>query len=154
MTEEDILAQWKSTAGDPSTEPWTKDRLVGFFQLFRPHGEKLVPALHGLVGANEILPRLMEVYQVTAPGWDETDAYFLVKKPQPLSKVEAKRLASAHLENIAGIARVLGNQQLLRLLEPIPDIEVIQGSTPWPPSQDDPECAGQGEMKPAYLCSE
>jgi hypothetical protein len=81
----------------------------------------------------------LEVYQATAWGWDQEDAYFVVKKPQPLSRERAAHLVTRHLQQFADIARETGNGQLLRLLEPLPRVEVVPGKTPWPPGQDDPE---------------
>ena len=96
-------------------------------------------ALEGVEGAAEILPRLLAIYRVTASGWDEGDAYFLVKNPMPLAREKGERLASTHLRKFVAIAKEVAATDLLRLLEPLPSIEVVEGQTPWPPSQDDPE---------------
>jgi hypothetical protein len=127
MTEQEIVDRWKSMAGNGSGKVCTKDDLVGFFQAFRPHGQSLARALDGIVGAEEMLPRLLELYQATAPGWDEGDAYFVVRTPKPFSKERARLLVSTHLQRFAGIAKAIGASELLGLLEPLPSIEVIQG---------------------------
>jgi hypothetical protein len=139
MTEQEIIERWKSMSGNNSGRPWTNDQVVGFFQAFRPYGQSLSEALDGVVGTKEILPRLLEVYQATASGWDQGDAYFVVRTPNPLSQVRARLLVITHLQRFADIAKAVGASELLALLAPLPRIEVIQGQTPWPPSQDDPE---------------
>src|SRR6185369_13799421 len=67
MTDQQMFARWKKLLGDTSEIPWTApEYMVGFFQGFRPHGDGLAAAFEGVVGADEILPRLMEVYPVAA----------------------------------------------------------------------------------------
>src|SRR5260370_6761278 len=99
MGEDQVLARWKKMADTTSPQ-----NLVVFFQRFRPHGNDLALALEGVVGANEILPRLLEIYQATADGWQRGDAYFVVRNPKPLSMEQARRLASSHLEKMGEIA--------------------------------------------------
>jgi hypothetical protein len=139
MTEQEILDRWKSIAGDASPAPWTTDNLIGFFQTLRPDGYKLAAALDGLAGAEAILERLLAIYRVTAAGCELGDAYFIVRNPEPLSKLEAEQLSRSHLRNMADIARALDRSELLHLLEPLPRMQVSQGQTPWPPTQDSPE---------------
>src|SRR5438309_1359746 len=112
MTEEQILSRWKSLAGATSEEPWTSENLAGFFQTFRPHGDHLADVFEGVVGASDILPRLMEVYEATAEGYERGDAYFIVKNPKPLSVEHARELASLHLQSMGEIARTVGNKRL------------------------------------------
>lgn len=135
MTEAQALARWRKFVDASSQE----DSLVGFFQKFRPHGKGLAEALEGVVGADEILPRLLEIYQATAEGCQEGDAYFVVRKPKPLSKEQARQMANSHLQKMEKVAKEVGNSELVQLLEPPPRIEVVSGKTPWPPGQDDPE---------------
>jgi len=49
--------------------------MAGFFQCFRPDGEGLAEAFEGVEGADEILPRLLEVYEVTADDWQRDGTY-------------------------------------------------------------------------------
>lgn len=134
MTKEQILARWKEM-----TDITSQENLVGFFQKFRPHGNGLAAALEGVVGANEILPRLLELYEVTADGWQREDAYFVVKNPKPCSKEQARQLTNLHLQKMREVAREIGNRDLRHLLEHPPQIEVICGKVPWPPGQNDLE---------------
>src|SRR4051812_39128360 len=67
-TAEEMFRRWKALAGDELPRPWREENMAGFFQCFRPHGDGLATAFEGVVGADEILPRLMAVYQATANG--------------------------------------------------------------------------------------
>jgi hypothetical protein len=134
MTEDQNLVRWRKLMDAAS-----QDGLVGFFQKFRPHGNGLTAAFEGVVGADEFLPRLLRIYQATAEGWDETDAYFVVRRPTPLSQEKAKQFATLYLQKMGEVAAEVGNADLVQLLKPLPRIEIVVGKAPWPPGQDDPE---------------
>jgi hypothetical protein len=139
MTNRDeVLRRWKALAGDTSARPWEPEDTAGFFQLFRPSGDGLEAAFEGIEAADEILPRLLEVYEATAEGWDE-DPYFIVSKPRPIPASRAKDLLGSHLERVAAMARAVGDDELMRLLARPLRLEVGWGETPWPPGDDDPE---------------
>jgi hypothetical protein len=148
-TEEEMLAYWKSLAGDDSSDDWEEDDLAMFFQGFRPHGDGVEAAFEGVVGAEEILPRLMQVYEATADGSEHegsSDGYFVVRNPRPLSAERAKALAGEDLYKVSAIvsefAALRPNDsatELQALLDPLPAIEVVRGETPWPPDNDAPE---------------
>ena len=85
-SDEAMLGRWKAIAGDKSPGTWTEDDLAGFFQRFRPDGHGMSEAFEGVEGADEIVPRLLDVYEATADGWqrEEThDGYFVVRNPAP-----------------------------------------------------------------------
>lgn len=144
-TEEEMFARWKELAGDDSPRPWTEDQMGMFFQNFRPDGEGVDAAFEGVVGAEAILPRLREIYQVTAPGGSQ-DAYFIVRSPQPLKESVARELCAEYLGKMAEIARELdpGEEEdpyaALRVrIASLRGIEVVEGETPWPPDDEAPE---------------
>ena len=146
MTEAEILEYWAIRINEKSC---TKESLAGFFQAFRPQGSGLSKVFEGVVGGEEILKRLIAIYRATESGWEKRDAYFVVRKPAPLSEKTAIQLVNLHLDNFAEIARQIDNGELLQLLCPRPNIEIHQGTTPWPPSDDDPEVLlyeAQGEF--------
>jgi hypothetical protein len=139
MINESILDRWKRMAGSRSSKPWSKDDLVGFFQAFRPFGQDIPRALESVSGANEIVPRLLRIYSATAPGWNERDAYFVVRNPTPVSQDQIRNLVLAHIQRFAEIAKHIGSIKLMEILERPPEIVVVQGQTPWPPSPDSVE---------------
>jgi hypothetical protein len=122
--------------GSCSPKARSNDDLVGFFQAFRPYGQDLPRALEGVVRAEEILPRLLQIYAATAPGWDERDAYFVVRTPNPLFQDQARDLVLAHVQRFAEIAKEVGAVELLGILQPSPEIDVVEGHAPWPPDPD------------------
>src|SRR3954469_944558 len=110
-SDEAMLVRWKAIAGDTSPGAWTEDDLAGFFQRFRPDGHGVSEAFEGVEGADEILPRLQEVYEATADGWqrEEThDGYFVVRTPAPLPAARATGLLRLHLERVAAMAQAVG----------------------------------------------
>lgn len=144
-TEEEVLAQWKSLAGDEDPEPWEEDNLGMFFQGFRPNGAGVEAAFQGVVGADEILPRLLQVYEATAEG-GEQDGYFIVRKPRPLSAARARALGTEYLQKVSEMADLLAARkpdetvsEVQGLLNPTPPVEVVPGTPPWPPEDEAPE---------------
>ncbi|WP_206108231.1 hypothetical protein [Paludisphaera soli] len=135
-----LLARWKALTGDDSPNPWTFDHLAGFFQNFRPLGAGLAHAFEGVAGADEILPRLLEVFRATAEGWSGVDgtydAYFLVRRPPPLAPPHAIELLRRHLENVKAMAVALGRHDLTAILDPAPPVTVAAGEPPRPPGHD------------------
>ncbi len=141
-SDEAMLGRWKAIAGDTSPGKWTEDDLAGFFQRFRPDGAGVSEAFEGVKGADEILPRLMEVYEATADGWQrgETyDGYFIVRNAGPLTAARATDLLRLHLERLAVMAEAVGCDRLTTLLRAPLQIEAVEGEAPWPPGDDDPE---------------
>lgn len=139
MSDTDFLARWARIAGLPAGAHWTKDNLAGFFQVFRPSGAGLTEAFEGVKRAEEILPRLLDVYRATESGWEPTDVYFRVRKPQGLQRDRARELVGTHLSQMVAIGRQVNNGDLLRLLEPLPRIEIVQGDTLPLPDCAEPE---------------
>jgi hypothetical protein len=148
-TEEEMLAHWKSLAGDTSPDEWEEDDLAMFFQNFRPHGAGVEAAFEGVVGADEILPRLMQVYEATAVGWqreESYDGYFVVREPLPLSAERAMALCAECLQKSLEMAMELdaekpheGAAELKALLASLPPINVVQGESPALLGGDTPE---------------
>ena len=141
-SDEAMLGRWKAIAGDTSPGTWTEDDLAGFFQRFRPDGAGVSEAFEGVEGADEILPRLLEVYEATADGWQrgETyDGYFIVRNPAPLTAARATELLRLHLGRLAAMSEAVGCDELTALLRAPLRIEAVEGETPWPPGDDDPE---------------
>jgi hypothetical protein len=140
--EQKMFQRWKSLAGDTSLRPWTKEHMGLFFQRFRPDGAGVAAAFEGVEGGDEILPRLLEVYQATADGWDREDGhdgYFIVRNPMPLTAARATGLLRLHLEKLAAMSEEVGCVELTDLLRSPPHLEAVEGKPPWPPGDDDPE---------------
>lgn len=140
--QEEMMRRWKAMAGDTSLEPWDLENMAGFFQCFRPDGRDLPEVFEGVVGADEILPRLLEVYQATADGWEANgvyDGYFIVRNPHPLSVSRATGLLRQHLERAAAIAEAIGCDELAVLLGSPFRLETVEGQAPWPPGDNGSE---------------
>ncbi len=119
------LERWRLARGRAVGDEVTEADLYGFFQSFRPDGKGLEEVFAGVVGGNELLPRLLEVYQATAKGWDPNDAYFLVRVPQPLSETETLRFARLHRDSMAYVAGRVGAVELKSSLETASRFSVV-----------------------------
>jgi hypothetical protein len=142
-----MFAHWQSLSGDDDPDtPWEEEEdLTMFFQGFRPDGAGLEAVFEGVAHADELLPRLREVYEVTAEG-GEDDAYFIVRKPRPLAASRAAELCREHLEKTAQMAGELAAarkheaaDELRELLASLPVVEVKAGEEPGPPDNESPE---------------
>ncbi len=131
--DEAILERWKALVGDTSPETWTEDDLAGYFQRFRPDGVGLSAVFEGVKGADEILPRLLEVYQATAGGWlrdDSHDGYFIVRNPAPLLVARATDLLRLHLDKLAAMSEAVGCDELTDWLRSPLRLEAVEGEIP------------------------
>lgn len=114
-------------------EPVTADALIGVLQLFRPDGEGLTGLFDELEQGVELARRLRLLYQATGetprPGGGR-DAYFIVRDPPPLDPELAREHAVTWLRQLADLARVVGADDWLQYLEPLPTIRVLEGIAP------------------------
>lgn len=90
MSEQRYFNYWQSVIVPPEGIRFTEPaNLAGTLQKFRPHGVGVERVLLPFPGGAEILPRLLELYQVTAPGWEETRTLLdplLVRAPLRVGK--------------------------------------------------------------------
>jgi hypothetical protein len=114
---EAALDRWKLARRRAPGDPVIEADLYGFFQPFRPDGAGLEDVFAGTERGSELLELLLEVFRVTARGWDPNDAYFLVKAPQPLTQSETQRLARLHRDSMAHVAELVGAPHLTSFLE-------------------------------------
>ena len=104
--------------------------------------EGVSAAFEGVQGGDEILPRLLEVYKATSEGWqreDTFDGYFSVRNPAPITATRAIGLLRLHLDNLVAMSEAVGCDELTGLLRSPLRLEAVEGETPWPPGDDDPE---------------
>lgn len=123
---------------DPETEI-NADSLIGFFQAFRPDGSAIAELYHDFEAGEELMDRLGKLY--LAAGDDRRpqggrDAYFVVRKPQPLEPDLAESLAKDWLGEIVKLAELLEDEATLTTLQPLPKIRVLEGIPPKHPKQD------------------
>jgi len=123
MSDMELIARWRSITGVTSEE------MAGFFQAFRPLGVGLVDALQGVSLSGEIVPRLLEIYAATADGY-RSDAYFIVRRPPPLSNDRAAQLAVDHCRRMEAISRRVQFDKLAQLLQTYQCTELIVDNCP------------------------
>jgi hypothetical protein len=134
------LAYWKTVAADASravdpefaakleSDVWkNEDDLFGFFCLFQPDGKGVERAFIGVVGGDEILQRLLKVYEYTQ---ENSELYFIVRRPIPATPERLIDVTVQYLEKNRQIARAFGDAALVRLLEVLPEIRIKREGIP------------------------
>lgn len=133
MSESEFFRCCQTLAGETSQDAWTKYDLFGFFQGFRPDGNRLGPLFASIPGGNAVFNRLREVYRATAEGSlepDAEDAFFVVRRPVPAPAQELLASAQAMLENWRRMAGDLHDTELVDELTPIPSIGISSETPP------------------------
>lgn len=136
MKTEQFFEQCRAAAGIGSQVAFEPDALIGFFQAFRPHGEGLAAAFEGLSDGDDLVERLSELYRVCGDSLRPQggrDAYFVVRRPEPVEAVVVESLARDWLENLASLARGLGNERIAQRLSGDVGVRVLEGIAPKPP---------------------
>jgi hypothetical protein len=130
------LAYWKSVAvdalraaGREGVAEFEKivfkdeDSLFGYFDCFRPDGKGVKRVFAGVVGGDEIVERLLRVYECTKES-SNAWGYFIVRRPVPATPERLIDLTRQHLDKVRQIAGSFGHTRLTSELEPLPEIRI------------------------------
>ncbi len=141
MTPEKLIQRCHDLIGSASEEVDRSngDSLIGFFQSFRPDGTGLHGLFDGIPVASDLQSRLDNVF--IAAGDDRRpqggrDAYFVIRKPDPLDPTLAGELASQWLHGLRQFAEVLGVADIVNILQPEPKVRVLEGIPPKHPKNE------------------
>ena len=129
---------------DSETDVANPDSLIGFFQLFRPAGQRLRGLFDDLDCGTKLHARLEELFQVA--GEDRRreggrDAYFIVRNFQPIDAQQVTTLAGEWLGNLASLAIEVGDENAVGLFQPTPTIRVLEGHAPKHPKAAEEKCS-------------
>ncbi len=134
----------------------SEDDLFGFFDCFRPDGTGVERVFTGVVGGDEIVQRLLKVYEYTKESFKRF-TYFIVCRPAFAAPERLENLTTQHLEKVRQIARsiqpesteskqlhtsiIAGAAELASLMETLPQIEIKREAAPTRtlPDYDAPE---------------
>ena len=141
MTPENLMQRCHDLIGSASGEvaQANGDSLIGFFQSFRPDGMALHGVFDGIPVATELQARLDNLF--IAAGDDRRsgggrDAYFVIRKPEPLDPTLASELANRWLAGIHQFADAVGKTCIVNSLHPVPKVRVLEGIPPKHPKHD------------------
>jgi hypothetical protein len=113
--------------------------MAGFFQVFRPDGQRLQPLFDDIPVGRDVFSRLQQVYRATvagSQGLQGIDAYFMVRNPDPATHNSLLRYATAQLANWRQMAGEINEQELVDLLTPVPRIAISNDVPPEPDPND------------------
>ena len=133
MSTQALLRRCHDLVGIDEENADDADSLIGFFQSFRPDGLALSGLYEELEIGDELHARLDQLYE--AAGNDRRpqggrDAYFVVRRPSVLDPEVAQTLGQSWLSGLHALAIAVGNQEISKLLEPLPKIRVLEGIPP------------------------
>ncbi len=141
MTPEILFQRCQDLIGSEAeeVEQLDGDSLIGFFQSFRPDGAAVNGLFDGISCATDLHHRLQNLY--TAAGDDRRpqggrDAYFVIRKPEPLDPALAEELACRWLEGICELAESVSEPLLGQILQPTPKVRVLEGIPPKHPKNE------------------
>lgn len=137
MNEIQHLRKWAKLAGIPPKTVSERGDLVGFFQNFRPHGERLESVFAEHVLGQEVMERVKECFTATTNGGN--DAYFVPRRSE-CDADEANALLKAHFEDLVSIAISMKDQELVDILSSVPLRQVqVQEFDAIRPTDDTPD---------------
>ena len=141
MTPEDLIQRCHDLIGSvpEDADPSNGESLIGFFQSFRPDGMALQGMFDGISVGADLQKRLDQLF--TAAGDDRRpeggrDAYFVIRKPEPLDPTVASELTQQWLEGIRKFAEGVDAPTILAALEPELKVRVLEGIPPKHPKDD------------------
>ncbi|MCB2313368.1 hypothetical protein LGL55_19785 [Clostridium tagluense] len=140
MNELEVIEYWKSLIKDEEfiniweeileeNDPLRKVP-EGFFSMFRPNGTGLNKVFKGTNKGDEILKRVLEIYEATSEDYDGSDWYFVVRKPKITSKDNIESIAKGFLYNVIEMAKSLDDEYFYKFINNPPKIQVIEGTCP------------------------
>jgi hypothetical protein len=118
------IAVWGELVGlKNASEP---DDLVGLFQYFRPDGAGVEAVFSGVPFGDAVLERLRRVYQCTARGFDQAEAYFIPRPAFECPEREARLLLSRHFLQMSRVAEYMRDRELLAVLSHVVPARVTE----------------------------
>ncbi len=140
MTPTDLIKRCLQLAMVDESVEINADSLIGFFQTFRPDGLALDGVFDGLPESDLLQSRLEVLFQVA--GDDRRpqggrDAYFVVRKPPAIDPGTVRELAGGWLAGLRSIAECLDDTAVMKTLDPIPKVRVLEGLAPKKPKREE-----------------
>ncbi len=128
-----LIDRFRVLLGWADDQPIDGEALIGVLQRFRPDGTGLSGLFDDLPMGTELAARLARLYAVAGdsrrPGGGQ-DAYFLVRNPPRLDPDEAAEAANRWLTALADLANRSGNDDVREILDPLPEVRVLEGLAP------------------------
>jgi hypothetical protein len=105
-----------------------RGKLDFLFQGFRPLGDGLEQLFHEVAGCSEVLPRLINVYQVTSVNFwtSNEDPYFIIRRPPFADDELVRSWVVRHLSDMHQLATLTNPSVAARRSTATPRIEVVR----------------------------
>ena len=125
----ETFARWKKLVGDESEDPWeTEDDLMFFLHNFPPTGEGLERVVEGLPHGQQVLKRLLEVFQAVASADEDGGSEFRVEPVLPVDEDQVRTLLTDHARNLYDMAQYLKDDDALALIGNPPELVQMPAS--------------------------
>lgn len=148
MNELEVLDYWKSLIEDEEFIEIWEDLLEeedplrrvpeGFFSMFRPDGNGLNEFFKVINKGDEILKRVLEIYEATSEEYGGSDWYCVVRKPKITSKDNIESIAKEFVYKVIEMAKPFDDEYFYKFINNPPKIQVMQGT---PPDKTTDECS-------------
>jgi hypothetical protein len=136
-TKQETLRRWQELVEKGSSPPWTsEEKLLGFFQHFRPDGAGLEAVFAGIERGDEILLRLLQAFEATSRS---EGLYFIPTPARQPTEEEVQRWLRAHLQKLREIAESLEDEEAVGLFEVGASLEFVSEDLPSTETGDDIE---------------
>ncbi|MEM9644156.1 MAG: apolipoprotein acyltransferase [Planctomycetota bacterium] len=135
----ELLSRCHDFAAMNHDDPTSPDSLIGFFQQFRPDGGGFEGLFDELPGGEQVHQRLQDLYELAGDdrrGNGQRDVYFLIRRPPTVDAVDVQGWASEWLTGIQQISEKVSNGVLSSVMEPLPEIRVLEGKAPKNPKDE------------------
>jgi hypothetical protein len=93
-------------------EGFDTHELAGLFNRYRPEGVGLERLLSGDGVEGEVRARIKRVFDVTAPGADPGDWYFVIRRHESLDRAAAIKVARDYLLSMQRLAEFIGDTEV------------------------------------------
>jgi len=123
MSHDSLAERVRVATGLPAGERVDPDALAGFFNRFRPDGAGLGAILEDTGVEGQVRRRLQNVFEATAPAANDGDCYFIVRRPAPIDRAGAVRLAQSYLADFGAFVARTGDDGLSTALR---DVRFVQ----------------------------
>ena len=116
MNASEELRKFARIAGIPESSVDEKSDLIGFFQYFRPFGDKLNEVFEGAVRGDEVMERVLKCFSATS---QSSNGPYFISVGHDATQSDVTTLIRNHFQDLRSIAEIMGDNELNNILSAI-----------------------------------